>query len=188
MKKMIAVACCTAFLLACVPEGSSGSGSGGSGSDAGAASADAGPADTGPAAPADAGPATPVDAGPPGEGACTNEADMAARDIINASDNDMGEISKTCGLGCFQSEGANFSEDCVNNCIREAVESAVSDACIGCYTGSVMCTKDNCLFQCATNPDAPGCVSCQCGGNRTQTNCYEVYARCSGIPSTVDCN
>ena len=187
MKKTMIVACCTAFLLACAPP----AGSGGSGSDAGAAPADTGfaaPADTGPAAPADTGPATPVDAGPPGEGACTNEADEAARATINASDNPMAEISKTCGLGCFQSEGANFGEDCVNNCIREATEGAVSDACIGCYTGSVMCTKDNCLFQCATNPDAPGCVSCQCGGNRTQTNCYEVYARCSGIPSTVECN
>ena len=185
-KTLFTLLALSALTLACSPPPSNGGGGGGGGgnADAGQAAdtgvvADAGSvADTGPAA----------DTGPiPSDNKCTNATDMAAVQATYENDQTAGDIAKACGLSCFQQQGVAITNACVVDCMRTATNGDISDDCLGCFGGSVLCTAQNCALLCAADPNSAGCLACQCGGNASGTNCYDQYTACSGIPSTVDC-
>ena len=173
---IFALAC---ILTACSPPPSGG---GGDSSDAGTV------ADVGPAAAIDAGQEA-VDAGPiEPQNKCLNDSDEAALDgTFGANNETASEIAKACGLSCFQQQGISVTNACVVDCMRPAMDGAVSDECLSCFGVSVICTTQNCALVCAADPSSDGCVSCQCGGNSRGINCYEAYTACSGRPSTIEC-
>ncbi len=177
VRNLVLVFAC--IMTACSPPPSEG---GGGSSDAGSVT------DTGPAPVADAGEEA-VDAGPvEPQNKCLNESDEAALDGTFGDDNETAsEIAKTCGLACFQQQGISVTNECVVDCMRPAMDGAVSDECLSCFGVSVICTTQNCALVCAADPSSDRCVSCQCGGNSRGINCYDAYTACSGRPSTVAC-
>lgn len=158
--------------------------------DAGAAAADAGVAavDAGAAA-ADTGATPAEDAGPvEPDNFCINDSDAAAVAATYGDDEQTtASIASSCGLACFQQLGMGITNECVVDCMRTATEGAISDQCLGCFGGSVMCTAQNCALTCAADPSSDACLACQCGGNASGTNCFDQYSACSGLPSSFDC-
>ena len=130
-----------------------------------------------------------VDAGPiEPQNKCLNESDAAALDGTFGDNNETAsELAKSCGLACFQQQGISVTNECVVDCMRPAMDGAVSDECLSCFGVSVICTTRNCALVCAADPSSERCVSCQCGGNSNGVNCYEAYTACSGRPSTIEC-
>ena len=155
--------------------------------------ADTGTADTGVVADAgeapvdDAGEAPAADAGPAPTNACTNDSDMAGVQATYANDASAADIASACGLQCFQAMGMALSNECVGDCMRTGTNSDISDACMGCFGGSVVCTVANCALACAADPASAACGACRCGDNPASVNCVDVYSTCSGIPATGQC-
>jgi hypothetical protein len=136
---------------------------------------------------ADAGEEPVVDAGPAVTNACTNDSDMAGVQATYADGASAADIASACGMQCFQAMGMALSNECVVDCMRTGTNSDISDACMGCFGGSVVCTVANCALICAADPSSAECAACRCGGNPASVNCVDVYSNCSGIPATGQC-
>jgi hypothetical protein len=67
--------------------------------------------------------------------------------------------------------------ECFNELVKRDYPK-LSAGCLGCYTGSVLCTVDNCLGECASNPSAAACTQCQ-----LTKGCLGNFFACSGLPS-----
>jgi hypothetical protein len=99
-----------------------------------------------------------------GEGACTNEADLAALQA-----NDVYAIVPDCAMGCLAGGG----EGCVADCVQE--KTGISDACAQCFQETVDCTLANCLSECLADPNGAPCAACQ------DEKCGPAFDECSGL-------
>ena len=99
-----------------------------------------------------------------GEGACTNDADLAI----------VGEPSFTeqlteCGLSCL-----GLPSDCVVGCLSKGT--GVSEACAGCHGEIFFCVINSCLGECLGG-DEEGCIACA-----EAAGCNGSFTECSGLP------
>lgn len=101
-----------------------------------------------------------------GEGACTNEADLA---ILGAIDSEA--VATTCAMGCV-AEAAPAA--CTDACI--ATETGLSAPCVACFVALVTCIIDNCVGLCAVAPDGAECDACR------REHCVPAFTACSGLP------
>lgn len=105
-----------------------------------------------------------------GSGECTNDGDLA---IITGGQVDATGEATTCGLGCL-SQPSDQQEQCSLDCVINAT--GLSSACAGCYASSIKCTIDECVAQCAANPESDGCLQC-----REDKGCTPTFYTCSGL-------
>ncbi len=117
-----------------------------------------------------------------GPNACRNQADC---DLIDESNEQkmtaMRQIAKTCALGCRRSDGDCVAlEACNRNCISETsknyLSATLSTDCADCYTRVAICGLEQCLSECADDPDTLDCVECS-----FKTGCRLAFERCSGL-------
>ena len=112
-----------------------------------------------------------VKAGLHDTGACLSDVDVQEACVINPSD-----VAGTAGRMCLNLSGEAF-ESCVADGIQK-VATKLSDGCTDCYVQTVVCTKANCLAECA-NPDNVGpCTQC-----RFDKGCTSNFYMCSGFPT-----
>jgi hypothetical protein len=137
------------------------------------------------AAPAEDAAAPTGDAAAPAGGACTNAADLAI--IQNASYDPVAKAT-ACGLdnvnlalGGDIDGFTTAAETCMkDDSYKDDAKFAfvLSDACGGCYVGSVRCTAVNCLASCAVDAASDACVTC-----RADNGCVSGFYTCSGLPA-----
>ncbi len=139
------------------------------------------------AAPADdaAAPGGDAEAPAPTTNACTNEADLA---IIQNVSYDPVAKATACGLdnvslalggdidGFTAAAETCMKDDAYKGDAKFAF--VLSDACGGCYVGSVRCTAVNCLSSCAVDAASEACVTC-----RADNGCVSGFYTCSGLPA-----
>ena len=101
-----------------------------------------------------------------GDGACTNDADMAILDSLDSE-----QIATSCAIECI---GQPDMETCSANCISNAT--GLSAECIDCFVGVVMCTVQHCVGFCSVNPESDACVSCRA------EHCVPAFEECTGLP------
>ena len=100
---------------------------------------------------------------------CTGDDDLAK---IQAGD--PNGAATTCGLGCLaNADPATCSMECVTT------ETGLSEGCAGCYVETIVCTIDNCVGECATDPLSEDCTTCQ-----NAAGCIERFYACSGLPQS----
>jgi hypothetical protein len=117
-----------------------------------------------------------------GPNACRNEADCDLIDESNAQKmTAMRQIAKTCALGCRRSDGDCAAlEACNRTCISETsknyLSATLSTGCADCYTQVAICGLEQCLSECADDPDTLDCVECS-----FRTGCRLAFERCTGL-------
>ncbi|MEC8024058.1 MAG: hypothetical protein VX223_08990, partial [Myxococcota bacterium] len=97
---------------------------------------------------------------------CLNSADLAL-----AAQYDLNSEATTCYLGCLADSDPIM---CANICLKN--NTGISDGCGGCYTEKTFCTFDNCLAQCATDPNSDECSQCQ-----ISNGCASNFYQCVGV-------
>ncbi|MDH3201682.1 MAG: hypothetical protein OEM15_12385 [Myxococcales bacterium] len=144
--------------------------------------------------------------------ACTNADDTAVYDGFSyvdstgttltgvdavsevASDCVLGEGNVAppgCGMWVGILIGANTPENragaaqCVETCMADTGID-LTDDCLGCYGESVSSGAGFCLSECASDPDAQGCIDCRCGMNDPGLNIFARFDECSGLPREMD--
>lgn len=148
-----------------------------------------------------------------GEGACTNEADQAVYASLTYTDEagitytgteaasaigsdcifgteTSNPVLAGCGdeafavLGCFPncpSATTQALADCVASCTQTAT--GLSAGCMACTGATVACGAAYCTNFCVSDTNAPQCVGCRC-----DSGCTPNFDKCSGLPSTGECN
>ena len=106
-----------------------------------------------------------VEANLPVVDACINDADLV---ILGGDTNVTGE-AQDCGLACL---GDADPGACSATCVEDAT--GLTTDCAGCYAGTVVCSIENCLAQCATDPTSEACATCQA------ENCLDEFYTCTG--------
>lgn len=109
-------------------------------------------------------------------GKCASSSDLDA--VCN---NDPGGQVRSFGAPCFiNNPGA--TEAALAACILTGIKSDdiadPSDACLSCYLAVTGCTLAKCSMQCASNPAATVCTTCQ-----LTNNCLQPFYQCSGLPT-----
>ena len=114
-------------------------------------------------------------AGAADTGNCISESDLGA-----VCDADLTALTGTCALGCSGND-AGLSEiaACTSQCVKNQPATVVdpSDACLGCYLGSVACVFEHCQSQCVPNSTSQACIDC-----RAAEGCTATFFMCSGLP------
>ena len=105
-----------------------------------------------------------TDEGGTGSGACTNAADQ---EIIGSTD--VAAEARTCGLAAIGKPPGSATP-----CIVAAT--GLTEACAGCYGGTVDCTIANCIGDCAADPSGQPCSDCQ-----VEKGCIAAFEECSGV-------
>ncbi len=134
--------------------------------DMGETDAGMGPVDMGMMADAgdiDAGPA--VDGGP-AMGLCLDAQNQMA---INSGN--IAAVTETCGRDCLLDPNR---VQCTTTCLMTM--GGLDAACAGCFAGRTECTISNCVAQCISDVNSPGCVMCQ-----MDNNCVSDFETCSGL-------
>lgn len=121
------------------------------------------------------------------EGACANEADIDG--VCTQSPSDK---AREVGLPCFLSVAGNQSlsdeekaeqtGECALNGKGEqeglkTILKGMSDGCISCYVGAVVCAAQKCAGPCGTGTPA------ECDTCRDDQGCTSGFFTCSGLPS-----
>jgi hypothetical protein len=147
-----------------------------------------------------------------GDGACTNEDDVAVYADLTYTDEDgnifMGtDASSAIGSDCIF--GTDTSDpvlpgcgdeafavvSCFPNCddaitqtladcVAQCTQDAtgLSDECMACTGATVACGAAFCTSQCVTDTNAAICIDCRC-----ESGCTPDFDVCSGLPSSGDC-
>lgn len=108
-------------------------------------------------------------------GKCAAPVDL---DII--CNNDLGGITRNCGLTCFNAAPTTDPTACTKACVATEVKAAVSDPCSSCYTTAVICSINNCAAECVADSASSGCIACQ-----QIKGCLPAFFQCSGLPGGV---
>ena len=143
-----------------------------------------GSADDGGAVASDAGASPPLP-----ENACQNADDLQAHEETYGDQNQtVAGLATDCAVSCFMG-GRGDDPACVTECLQERTNNSITADCATCYAASAGCARDNnCAGVCLADAEAPACVTCRCGQNDAEhTNCYELFAACSGFPPSNDC-
>jgi hypothetical protein len=115
--------------------------------------------------------------GPLPPGACTNPVDMS-----KLEDNDLKAVAQTCAVDGQGDEQVTLA------CIKDAM--GLSDDCVACFGGSVLCGMQ-CLDLCLPAPPDSGetepvsspeaCDQCLKDKECTNTGFLEDFVKCSGL-------
>lgn len=109
---------------------------------------------------------TATECDPAGEGVCQNDTDCPL-----VENGEARSTASSCGVGCLQdADPAACSEACV------VAESGLSADCASCYVAIVECSRENCLVECASDPDSDDCFTCQ-----VANDCRAEFDTCSGL-------
>jgi len=145
----------------------------------------------------------PVDGGPPPIDQCTNASDLAAiANLVTLADASLPDggvpdggpypttfnielgifIADTCtgfGQPCFQNILTETDvEACLTDCLAGTPGAGLSSGCVDCWVETVPCGSENCITQCATDINSPGCNQC------FLDNCAPRVEACTGLPFT----
>jgi hypothetical protein len=147
-----------------------------------------------------------------GDGACTNEDDVAVYANLTYTDDDGNtftgvEASAAIGSDCiFGTDNSDpLLEGCgdeafavvscfpnceppvtqaLADCVAQCTQDAtgLSDECMACTGDTVACGAAFCTSQCVSDTNAPICIECRC-----DNGCTPEFDVCSGLPSSGDC-
>lgn len=121
------------------------------------------------------------DGGPTVTGACDNEADKAAgRAGYCPGNRSVSQIVSACAKDCLLSQ----EETCTRDCVEGDLKGALSEDCRDCYIELTACGSANCAAVCLADTSSTECISCLCGDNKKETNCYAAFNECSGLGVT----
>lgn len=114
-------------------------------------------------------------------GACTNAEDKAAgRAGYCPGNRSVSQIVSACAKDCLLSE----EEGCVRDCVEEDLKGALSEDCRDCYIDLTACGSANCASVCLADTSSNECISCLCGENKKEKNCYAAFNECTGLGVT----
>lgn len=108
--------------------------------------------------------------GSSGSGKCTNSADHALLDT-KAKRDGVATKAKNCGISCL---GATDKKKCATDCIVKGTK--LSRGCSACYGDNVLCSANNCLNECAADPNSSLCTKC-----RDDKGCTKAWETCTGM-------
>ncbi|MEM7435744.1 MAG: hypothetical protein AAF436_11375 [Myxococcota bacterium] len=147
-----------------------------------------------------------------GEDLCTNAADTAVYDSTEYTNEGgeefsgtdaVAEIAADCldnvstlnSMGCGAEVGDVLTNNnnetqaalaaCVVQCVVDQ-EVDLSANCLSCYGDTVSCGAAFCAGPCATDVNAPACITCRCGTNAGDADCFGEFDTCSGLPRVPD--
>jgi hypothetical protein len=103
-----------------------------------------------------------------GEGACTNEHDLA---IIRDPETNVKSRAQNCMIECIAAQDV---VECAVSCLQDATE--LSDDCSACFAGRIDCSISHCIDFCTVSPEGDPCRECM------ETNgCSTAFEECSGL-------
>lgn len=118
-------------------------------------------------------------------GACTNDSDKAASRAGYCPDNkSVSQIVSACAKDCLLVEDEAEKKTCVRECVEEDLKGALSAGCRDCYIELTACGTANCAAICLADTSAPACISCLCGENKKNNDCYAAFNACTGLGVT----
>lgn len=121
------------------------------------------------------------DAGDVLKAACDNESDIAAGKAGYCPDNkSVSSIVSGCAIGCLLNDDADA---CTRECVDEDTDNALSGDCRDCYIALTTCGRVQCMSECIGDAGSKECVTCLCGGNKNEVDCYAAFNECSGLES-----
>jgi len=95
------------------------------------------------------------------------------------------ELSSDCARYCVLTPTGRDDPNCVDKCLTNATQGAISEPCLGCREAMVACGRTYCLAECAPGPLDVKCLTCMCGNNYPNNhNCYDPYNKCTGLNFT----
>lgn len=102
------------------------------------------------------------------EDACTNTDDLA---IIMDEMVDQSAEAATCGqMSLAEENPVQASRECI------VTATGLSPLCSSCYAKTVGCSIENCVVECASDPDSAECATCQ-----EDNGCISDFETCSGL-------
>jgi hypothetical protein len=105
-----------------------------------------------------------------GEGACQNPDDCPIVEAGTAR-----ETAQDCAVDCQAAGGSEQEQaQCAGACVVS--EAGLTQGCATCYLELVSCVFDNCIADCAANPDSAACIDCQ-----NTAGCRTDFDTCSGL-------
>ena len=118
-----------------------------------------------------------------GDGACTNDSDLAALAVF-----DLAAEQMKIGMACYEAAGGpgQTSAEVVNACFIETLstEHGFSLDCSACITNHLMCLLDFCMDACSSSmmsgQSSPGCDACI-----EANGCKSDFEECSGLNPDV---
>ncbi|MBD90786.1 MAG: hypothetical protein CL940_10640 [Deltaproteobacteria bacterium] len=132
----------------------------------------------------DAGGGTTPDAAPAmdvvvGEGACTNDSDLAV-----LADFDVAKEQMAIGMSCYEAAGGpgQTSAEEVKACFIEKLSSdyGFSQQCSVCVTNQLMCLQEHCMEACMSSMMS-GVTSPACEACIESNGCKSDFVECSGL-------
>jgi hypothetical protein len=138
---------------------------------------------------------------------CTNATDADVYAGLSYTNDDgvmttgteaAGDIAADCVFGgpprCGAETGAVLGNNTPENraaladCVVACTEmlAPLTPDCLACYGDSVTCGAAFCAGECAGGTDTPGCISCRCGDNAGNANCFTDFDTCSGLTRDPD--
>jgi len=103
---------------------------------------------------------------PTQDGVCQNDTDCS---LVRSGQ--ARSTASTCGIGCI---GDDDEAQCGADCV--VAESGLTADCAACYVAIVNCSRDNCLVECASDPEGADCFDCQ-----VTNGCRADFDECSGL-------
>jgi hypothetical protein len=73
--------------------------------------------------------------------------------------------------------------DCMQDLIDQQTGMMLTNGCAECYGTSVSCSSALCATSGCAAPTSPDCIRCRC-----ENDCTPGFDRCSGLPSSGDCD
>jgi hypothetical protein len=118
-----------------------------------------------------------------GEGACTNDSDLAV-----LADFDIAAEQMTIGMACYDAAGGpgQTSTDEVMACFVETLstEYGFSLDCSQCVTDQLMCLQEFCMEGCMSSMMS-GVTSPECEACLEENGCKSDFVECSGLNPNI---
>ncbi len=112
-----------------------------------------------------------VDAGGPADGGPAMGLCLDAQNQMAISSGNIAMVTETCGRDCLLDPNR---VQCTTTCLMTM--GGLDAPCAGCFAGRTECTITNCVAQCISDVNSPGCVMCQ-----MDNNCISDFETCSGL-------
>jgi len=111
---------------------------------------------------------------------------QASVPVVTGCSQEAGDVIRCFASGCPQ-ETIDALADCVALCTQDTTAGiappGLSTECMACTGDTVACGAAFCTNLCVSDTNAPDCVACRC-----ENDCTPAFDRCSGLPSSGDCN
>ena len=119
-------------------------------------------------------------------GACANATDSA--NIQKQYDGKTLVQIVGAQTACVSQPTDDKKKECIVTNVKAATNNEISEACIGCFAASALCSITQCPTTCITDPTGADCTKCRCGDNTNKVNCVTEFATCAGVPASTQCN